>query len=83
MQARLLGEAPQRSSLHSFNTYRGLEAELPHCVTDQGHLLEYETLELRVNPPNVKVGAPRRAGQLQLPATGPHWGSAPHRAGGV
>jgi hypothetical protein len=53
----LRGQAPRTPSLLAFNDYR--EAEQANgakhsSVTANGALLEYETLELRVHPPNVR-----------------------------
>jgi hypothetical protein len=46
------------ASLQSFREYRASEAQNPQqsSVTSDGTLLEYETLELRLHPPNVQVG---------------------------
>jgi hypothetical protein len=45
------------SSLQSFNDYRQTEQQNPQLssVTPDGLLLEYETLELRLHPPNVQI----------------------------
>jgi hypothetical protein len=55
MNALLLRTNVQKSaSLLAFEAYR--EQEQNHKnVTDGGNLLEWETLELRVHPPNVEV----------------------------
>lgn len=60
MNAILLarGQPPRTPSLLAFSDYR--EAEQANgakhsSVTANGALLEYETLELRVHPPNVSV----------------------------
>ena len=44
-------------SLIAFTDYRESEAQndLQTSVSSSGELLEYETLELRVNPPNIDV----------------------------
>lgn len=44
-------------SLIAFTDYRESEArnELQTSVSNSGELLEYETLELRVNPPNIDI----------------------------
>ena len=44
-------------SLQAFPDYRALEASnaMQSSVSSTGELLEYETLELRVHPPNVEV----------------------------
>ena len=46
-----------QGSLLSFTEYRASEARNPtqSSVTSDGALLEYETLELRIHPPNVQV----------------------------
>ncbi|KAJ9516343.1 hypothetical protein QJQ45_001043 [Haematococcus lacustris] len=48
---------PRASSLQSFKEYRAAEAQNPqqNSVTSDGLLLEYETLELRLHPPNVVI----------------------------
>jgi glycine cleavage system regulatory protein len=47
---------PRNASLQAFSEYRELEAQnTRHAVTNDGALLEYETLELRVHPPNVVI----------------------------
>lgn len=47
---------PKSASLQAFSEYRELEAQnTRHAVTNDGALLEYETLELRVHPPNVII----------------------------
>jgi glycine cleavage system regulatory protein len=47
---------PRNASLQAFSEYRELEAQnTRHAVTNDGALLEYETLELRVHPPNVII----------------------------
>jgi hypothetical protein len=47
------------SSLQSFNEYRANESQNRQngdsSVTSDGLLLEYETLELRLHPPNVQI----------------------------
>lgn len=54
-------------SLQSFSDYRASEARNPQqsSVTSDGALLEYETLELRIHPPNVQV-------RYCIKASGPH-----------
>ena len=44
-------------SLIAFSDYRESEArnDLQTSVSNSGELLEYETLELRVNPPNIDI----------------------------
>jgi len=48
---------PRSSSLQAFSEYRDAEAggARTSSVTTDGALLEYETLELRVHPPNVEI----------------------------
>lgn len=42
--------------LASWDKYRELELQLKqNAVTEAGDLLEYETLELRIHPPNVRI----------------------------
>lgn len=42
--------------LTSWDKYRELELQLKqNAVTEAGDLLEYETLELRIHPPNVRI----------------------------
>lgn len=45
------------SSMQSFEEYRRSESRssLHTAVTDEGMLLDYSVLELRVNPPNVII----------------------------
>jgi hypothetical protein len=46
------------SSTRTFEEYRETEASLneaPRAVTKEGDLLDYETLELRVHPPNIRI----------------------------
>ncbi len=45
------------SSLQSFSEYKQNESQNPQLssVTSEGLLLEYETLELRLHPPNVQI----------------------------
>ncbi|GLC45665.1 hypothetical protein PLESTM_001763700 [Pleodorina starrii] len=54
---RNLGGLRRSSSLQSFSEYRQAEAQNPQMssVTSEGTLLEYETLELRIHPPNVVI----------------------------
>lgn len=54
---RNLGGLRRSSSLQSFAEYRQAEAQNPQMssVTSEGTLLEYETLELRIHPPNVVI----------------------------
>ncbi|EFJ42325.1 hypothetical protein VOLCADRAFT_97579 [Volvox carteri f. nagariensis] len=54
---RNLGGLRRSSSLQSFAEYRQAEAQNPQMssVTSEGALLEYETLELRIHPPNVVI----------------------------
>ena len=48
---------PRNASIQTFNQYRESEAlnHLQTSVNHDGDLLDYETLELRVHPPNVNV----------------------------
>ena len=46
---------PRNSSLLTFNEYRDSETKAKTSVSTEGLLLEYETLELRVHPPNVVI----------------------------
>ncbi|CAD7701391.1 unnamed protein product [Ostreobium quekettii] len=55
-----LAAAPRAPSLKPFLEYvelesRNLKDECPSAVAPDGALLEYETLELRVHPPNVEI----------------------------
>ncbi len=45
------------SSLQTFNEYRDSERKdsLPGALAADGAFLEYETLELRIRPPNVEI----------------------------
>ncbi len=54
---RNLGGLRRSTSLQSFAEYRQAEAGNPSqsSVTQDGLLLEYETLELRIHPPNVVI----------------------------
>ncbi|KAG2422884.1 hypothetical protein HXX76_015712 [Chlamydomonas incerta] len=54
---RNLGGLRRSSSLVSFAEYKQSEASNPQMssVTSEGTLLEYETLELRIHPPNVVI----------------------------
>lgn len=56
-------ELKKSSSVQTFAQYR--EAESQNCrhssVTSEGELLEHQTLELRVHPPNVSAGGPQQA----------------------
>eukprot|EP00201_Polytomella_parva_P022516 CAMPEP_0175043002 /NCGR_PEP_ID=MMETSP0052_2-20121109/2908_1 /TAXON_ID=51329 ORGANISM="Polytomella parva, Strain SAG 63-3" /NCGR_SAMPLE_ID=MMETSP0052_2 /ASSEMBLY_ACC=CAM_ASM_000194 /LENGTH=305 /DNA_ID=CAMNT_0016305939 /DNA_START=165 /DNA_END=1078 /DNA_ORIENTATION=- len=54
---RNLGNIRRTNSLQSFAEYRQAEAQNPQLssVTSEGTLLEYETLELRIHPPNVQI----------------------------
>lgn len=74
----LLRDGP-RKGLHSFTTYQGLEggAEGTCPVTADGSLLEYETLELRVHPPNVKVRGGGGGGAQGLECGGAWIGASP------
>ena len=53
----LLREVHKSPSLIAFSAYREAEAlnELQTSVSHSGELLEYETLELRVHPPNINI----------------------------
>lgn len=53
----LLREVHKSPSLIAFSDYREAEAlnELQTSVSRSGELLEYETLELRVHPPNINI----------------------------
>ena len=53
----LLREVHKSPSLTAFCDYREAEAlnELQSSVSRSGELLEYETLELRVHPPNINI----------------------------
>ncbi len=58
MNALLFRGLRASASLQSFTTYREVEQEhLQQHVTvnSEGEILEYETLELRIHPPNVEV----------------------------
>eukprot|EP00955_Chlamydomonas_euryale_P107090 365744-Chlamydomonas_euryale.AAC.2 len=54
---RNLQNIKKSASLQSFNEYRNTESANPQLssVTPEGLLLEYETLELRLHPPNVQI----------------------------
>mmetsp|Transcript_9972 Transcript_9972/g.21294 ORF Transcript_9972/g.21294 Transcript_9972/m.21294 type:complete len:599 (+) Transcript_9972:309-2105(+) len=54
---RNLSQVPKSPSLRAFSEYREEESTnyQQSSVTDTGVLLEYETLELRVHPPNVEI----------------------------
>lgn len=54
---RNLGGLRRSTSLQSFAEYRANEAGNTNLssVTSEGILLEYETLELRIHPPNVVI----------------------------
>eukprot|EP00878_Enallax_costatus_P041610 GHUV01048434.1.p1 GENE.GHUV01048434.1~~GHUV01048434.1.p1 ORF type:complete len:220 (+),score=65.20 GHUV01048434.1:1204-1863(+) len=48
--------AIRAGQLASWDKYRELELQLKqNAVTEAGDLLEYETLELRIHPPNVRI----------------------------
>ena len=53
----LLRNVHKSHSLIAFSDYRESEAhnDLQTSVSDSGELLEYETLELRVHPPNINI----------------------------
>lgn len=53
-----LGNPRSSGQLQSLSHYRDQELQLKQnqaaCVTEDGSLLEYEALELRIHPPNVR-----------------------------
>ena len=53
----LLRNVHKSPSLIAFSDYRESEAhnDLQTSVSNSGELLEYETLELRVHPPNIDI----------------------------
>lgn len=58
MQSLLLQHRlPKNPSLQTFNEYRETEArsDAKSLVAVSGEILEYETLELRIHPPNVNI----------------------------